>query len=433
MVNVKNVKNTIVIIGAGASGLMAARELSAAGYPVTILEAADRIGGRIHTITAPGFEHPIELGAEFVHGHLPISFALMKEAGLKQHTITGNMVRVKNGRWQQQEDFTIDWDLLMQKLQALKEDMTMAAFLQTRFPGDEYAALRHSVQRFAEGFDVADINEVSAMALREEWSHEEQEQYRIEGGYGRLVAFLAQQCTDKGVAIHTGCIVKKVGWGKGRVQVSCANGQSYAGNQLIITVPVGVLHAGVTQPAGIEFEPLPEAYLQAADKIGYGPVTKLLLQFSTDFWSSYAQNPGFIISEETIGTWWTQGKPGARMLTGWVGGPRAARLKDLDEAAIVQEGLQSLAAIFNKTMKELQDLLIVSKAVHWQKQPFSLGAYSFDTIHTTAARRLLRQPLENTLFFAGEALYEGPSPGTVEAALTSGRDTARLLIQEKQG
>jgi len=426
-------QDPIIIIGAGAAGLMAARELSAAGYPVILLEGAERTGGRIHTITAPGFEQPIELGAEFVHGRLPISLALLREAGLETEPVTGNMVRVNYGKWQQQEDFTIDWDLLMQKLHALKTDMTMAAFLQAHFPGDEYAALRNSVQRFTEGFDVADVNDVSALALREEWSHEEHGQYRVSGGYGPLVQFLAGQCRSRGVLIHTGCVVKKIDWQKGRVQVSCANGQHFTGHQLIITVPAAVLQAGADQTAGMEWAPVPEAYRLAAQKTGYGSVTKLLLQFNTAFWNSYAKNPGFIISEAPIGTWWTQSTPGAGLLTGWAGGPRAARLAALDEPALVQEGLRSLAAVFNKTVEELQALLVTARAVDWLKNPFSLGAYSYDTIHTAGARRLLHTPIENTVFFAGEALYDGPSPGTVEAALTSGRDTARMLMKEKEG
>jgi monoamine oxidase len=394
---------------------------------VTVLEGNDRTGGRIHTVSAPGFVHPIELGAEFIHGRMPISFSLLEEAKLMYNKITGSMVRVKNGRWQQQNDFTIDWDLLMKKLHELTEDMTMARFLQTRFAGDEYAVLRDAVQRFAEGFDVADVDKVSALALRKEWSHEEQEQYRVAGGYGLLIQFLENQCIAGGVAIHTGCVVKKISWEPGRVQVASAHRQSFTAHKLVITVPIGVLCADAGQLAAIEFTPVPEAYLQAAANIGYGSVTKLLLQFGTAFWNSYTPNPGFIISEETIGTWWTQGKPGASLLTGWAGGPRAARLEELDEAAIIQAGLQSLAGIFNKTVGELGAELVAARAVSWLREPFSLGAYSYDTIHTAAARQLLRQPLDKTLFFAGEALYEGPSPGTVEAALTSGRDAAARI------
>ncbi|HSC37763.1 MAG TPA: FAD-dependent oxidoreductase, partial [Chitinophagaceae bacterium] len=146
--------------------------------------------------------------------------------------------------------------------------------------------------------------------------------------------------------------------------------------------------------------------------------------------NSYAKNTGFIISEEPVGTWWTQSERSG-LLTGWLGGPRAAHLEGMKDAGIVQLALRSLAGIFNKTVEELHTLLVDAKVANWQKDPFSIGAYSYDTIHTAAARQLLRTPLENTLFFAGEALYEGVSPGTVEAALNSGAAVAQLLLHEK--
>ena len=425
-------QETIIIVGAGAAGLMAARKLSRAGYAVTMLEGAGRSGRRIHTFEAPGSEQPIELGAEFVHGQLPLTFSLLKEAGLTSIPVTGRMRRVKNGQWQEQEDFTIDWDLLMRRLHELENDMTMADFLRTRFAGDEYAALRFSVQRFAEGFDVADINKVSALALREEWGHEEHEQYRIPGGYRLLVDYLVRQCTTAGVVIYHSCIVKTIHWTKDDVQVSCANGRQFRSNKLVVTVSAGVLQAGAHQTAGIAFTPAPGAYVQAMHHIGYGTVTKLLLQFKTAFWNNYAKNTGFIISEEPVGTWWTQSERSG-LLTGWLGGPRAAGLDGMKDADIVQLGLRSLAGIFSKTVEELQALLVEANVANWQKDPFSMGAYSYDTIHTAAARQLLRTPLENTLFFAGEALYEGVSPGTVEAALDSGAAVAQLLLHQKDG
>jgi monoamine oxidase len=70
-------QSSILIIGAGAAGLIAARRLSAAGHAVTVLEASDRIGGRIHTIQPPGFVRPIEAGAEFMHGKLPVTMQLL--------------------------------------------------------------------------------------------------------------------------------------------------------------------------------------------------------------------------------------------------------------------------------------------------------------------------------------------------------------------
>jgi len=337
------------------------------------------------------------------------------------------MVRMSNGQWQQQEDFTIDWGLLMQKMHALKEDTTLADFLDRYFAGEAYAGLRSSVQRFAEGFDVADINDVSAFALRDEWGQEEHGQYRVAGGYGQLIRFLERQCISKGVVIHTACIVKNIAWKEGAVRVLCADGQVFEGTRVIITVPAGVLKAGPDQPAGIGFSPAVEAHSLAAQKMGYGAVTKLLLEFKTPFWNSYANNIGFILGEAAVPTWWTQG-PESCLLTGWLGGPKAAALKDTREVALEELGIGSLARIFNKTVAELRQQLVAARVTDWANDPFSLGAYSYDTIHTAAARRLLRQPVANTLFWAGEALYEGPSPGTVEAALASGKSVAGQLV-----
>src|ERR1700754_59825 len=98
-------QGSILIIGAGAAGLMAARTLSKAGYQVTMLEANDRIGGRVHTLQPPSFLKPIDTGAEFIHGKLEHTMQLCKEAGIAYQPIEGAMMRVKNGQWSQQEEF----------------------------------------------------------------------------------------------------------------------------------------------------------------------------------------------------------------------------------------------------------------------------------------------------------------------------------------
>src|ERR1700754_1607011 len=110
----------ILIVGAGAAGLMAARELSAAGHAVTILEADNRIGGRMQTLTGTGFSKPIEAGAEFIHGKLPLTLQLLDEAGIKYAPIEGKMLRIQNGKWIAQEEFTVGWDELMEHLQQLQ-------------------------------------------------------------------------------------------------------------------------------------------------------------------------------------------------------------------------------------------------------------------------------------------------------------------------
>jgi monoamine oxidase len=168
--------------------------------------------------------------------------------------------------------------------------------------------------------------------------------------------------------------------------------------------------------------------LYAAKKIGFGSVVKVLLQFKENFWEKKRSHFGFVFSHEKIPAWWTQPPEDYCLLTGWAGGPQASELENLDDETILQLSLQSLSNIFEKPLTELKQLLTVSYVANWRKDPFSKGAYSFDTLETKKAREVLNTPIGKILFFAGEALYEGASPGTVEAALVNGKQVAEKII-----
>ena len=155
-----------IIIGAGAAGLMAAKELGADGQNVCIVEAADKAGGRINTIKS-GFSAITESGAEFIHSPATLTLALLKEAGIEYKEVKGKMINVKNGKWEEEEDGDDDqWKEFMQQMEQLQTDMTVAHFLQEFFPGEKYESLRISVKKFSEGFDLADINNASVLALK---------------------------------------------------------------------------------------------------------------------------------------------------------------------------------------------------------------------------------------------------------------------------
>ncbi|WP_205513759.1 flavin monoamine oxidase family protein [Longitalea arenae] len=420
-------RESILIIGAGVAGLMAARKLSAAQHPVTVLEASDRLGGRIHSIQPPGFLKPIEAGAEFIHGRLSLTLQLLKEAGGSYQPVTGKMIRVKDGKWQVQEEFIEGWDELIHRMAALQSDMTLADFLQQYFHEEKYGLLRQSAQRFAEGFDVADMHQVSVLGLRDEWKHEDEEQFRIPGGYLQVVDYLQHGSTANGCVIHTACTVKTIRWQAGQVEAITADGKIFSAQKAIITVPLGVLLADVSHATAIAFEPEIDAYKQALQQIGFGTVVKVMLQFAHPFWLEYDKEIGFLFSEELIPTWWTQLPDAEPVLTGWVGGPPATGFKDLDNATIIEQALQSLARIFSISFDQLKSLLTASHVARWQTNEYSLGAYSYNKLFTTEARKLLNEPIQNTLFFAGEAIYDGINGGTVEAALRSADEVGKLI------
>src|SRR5688572_23779186 len=114
----------IIVVGSGAAGLSAARGLARSGKSVCILEASDRIGGRIHTIIGEGFSVPVEAGAEFIHGELPITKSLMAEAKVSYRAGEGRTWTVEKGQLSEGDLFHDDWHKLIDCLQKLDQDLT---------------------------------------------------------------------------------------------------------------------------------------------------------------------------------------------------------------------------------------------------------------------------------------------------------------------
>ena len=215
---INNMENNfeIIIIGAGASGLMAAKTLSAEGKKVLILEARNRIGGRIHTIKKDKLF--LESGAEFVHGDLPVTLGLLKEANIKYIKTAGKMYRSRKGKWIDEEPVD-NWDDLLSQMKKLKTDLPFADFLQKYFGDDMHKEMRYSATRYAEGFDLADINKASTKELFKEWNNEDHHQYRIKNGYHLLMEYLLKKCMDAGCIISTDNQVKKIEWKKNEVKI----------------------------------------------------------------------------------------------------------------------------------------------------------------------------------------------------------------------
>ena len=420
---------SIIVVGAGAAGLMAAYELSKRGKNVLVLEAANRLGGRIHTVVDSSFSQPIELGAEFIHGDMDITLGLLKEAGVKYHEAKGKMFHLEKGEFKKENNFSEHWDELMKRMAGLKEDLPLGEFLTRFFNDDKYNDLRESVRHFAEGFDLADLSDASTIALYKEWKDEWGSQYRIDGGYQRLIDYLASACKKNGCVIQQNCTVKKISWAKDQVRVLNMCSQYFAANKLIVAVPLSVLQAPENDIAYIEFTPSVPQYTEAATHIGFGTVIKIILEFDETFRAEMKKNVGFIFTDEEIPTWWTQHPRKISTLTGWFGGPSAAAYKNATDEEIFSLALKSLASAFAKPAEVIKQHLKASKIANWSNAPGIGGGYSYNKVESGAAKKIFERPIEQTIFFAGEHFYNGNSSGTVEAALASGREAALNILQ----
>src|SRR6516165_771052 len=206
-----------VVVGAGAAGLMTARELVRAGKRVTILEARNRCGGRIYPLPAQEFGYPAEGGAEFVHGAAPLTRALMREAQLSLLPRGGTRWSTRTGKLLPGDSAVPHMGLFYHALGEAKADLPIAEFLETHFAGRQYDELRRAITRTVEGYDAADPRRVSTLALRDEWmARDDGEHGRIAQGYGGLIAYLLSECRRHGASLHLDAAVTAIDEARGR-------------------------------------------------------------------------------------------------------------------------------------------------------------------------------------------------------------------------
>jgi monoamine oxidase len=421
----------ILIIGAGASGLMAAKTLATAGKNVRVLEARNRIGGRIHTTRLAGFSFAVETGAEFIHGNLPLTLNLAREAGLTVLEMEGDTYNVLKGKIESAPLSDNQWVEMMAVLSKLETDITLTEFFRTYFNEEKYSTIRESARKFVEGFDAADPDRVSMYALREEWSHfDEDPQFRIKEGYSKVPELIYEECIRRNVDIVLSQVVSKIKWNEEHVEVITNEERKFTAGKIIVTVPLGVLIS-----ERITFEPAIQHHIVSAKKLGYGGVIKFLAEFNHPIWEDdvsshrYMPKAGFLFSDASVPTWWTQLPDNKPVLTGWLAGPTAEKWhSQYDDLKV--NGISSLAYLLGCDEKQLQASLKSMEVVNWLDDPFSLGAYSYTTPETESAKKILNAPISNTVYFAGEALNEGKEMGTVEAALKSGKAVAEKIITE---
>jgi len=423
----------VLVVGAGAAGLQAARILADAGRRVAVLEARDRIGGRILTrrVDGPNGEIvPVELGAEFIHGLPDDTWRLARAAGLETYELHGAMTSFANGRLQGVDEAPAALEVLEDMADWLSAqpsgtDLTFADYL--GLAGIDGRRRRDAI-RYVEGFNAADHRLIGVAALARQQAAEQQIEadrlFHFSAGYDALPVFLANRFAAAGGTLLLDRTVSQIDWSAGKV---VAHGRDSNGSRCewsacsaVITLPLGVLQSG-----SVRFTPSPLHIPAEARRMAMGHVIRVTLLFRARFWQ---EDMSFLFADAGLpSTWWTPHPAAIPMLTGWIGGPSSV---GVERGSLIERCITQLGAIFSRPALEITERLASWHFHDWSADEHACGAYSYAPAGAATASANLAEPLSRTLWFAGEHVCASGHWGTVHGALQSGASAAAGLLRE---
>lgn len=424
----------VIVIGAGIAGLATARQLVDAGKKVVVLEARNRLGGRIHTSTKWA-DVPLDLGATWIHG----DGAANPLTGLAQKAAA----RTTTTSFARDAAYDADGHVLTNAEQAtmnrLRSEMRAAvtAFQESSsdvplrdaiYRGVDYAnkvpfeqrLTDHLINTTYEHEYSGPATELSALNFDSDSRFNGDERLFLDG-YSVLSNYLA-----KGLDVRLQQIVREINYSNETVTVSTSQG-TVQGTAVVVTVPLGVLQSGA-----IQFSPaLPTDKLNAINGLGMGTLNKCYLRFPTAFWDTAADWINYVPAATNRGEWaeWLSltrvtGKP---VLLGFNAADYGRSLEKLSDSEIVARAMQTLRAMYGNAISAPLDWQIT----RWMSDPFARGAYSFNKTGAPAgARTTLAAPLSRRLYFAGEAT-DARYFQSVHGAYLSGLRAANEVLNQK--
>ncbi|HEY7097737.1 MAG TPA: NAD(P)/FAD-dependent oxidoreductase [Terriglobales bacterium] len=435
-------RTDVIIVGAGIAGLSAALDLVRGGKTVVLLEARDRIGGRIETREDMATGAAIELGAEFIHGLAPEIWEPLQAKKILVSEVQGESWCVSRENNLGPCDLFGQVDDILGKLTDEGPDESFLQFLDRQTVSPQ---AKQWARSYVTGFHAADPGRISvhslAFGLRAEHQIEGDRAFRMQGGYRTLVEIFRAALAEAGVSVHLNAPVESIQWEPGHAKVStrAENGtHSFESACVLVTLPLGVLQAEASDVGAVHFEPaLPEIKKRALAQLAMGKAVRVTLRFDERFWekirpqskSKTLANMSFLFSsEDWFPTWWTTMPLKLPILTAWAPASCAERLTAQTESFVINKALGALSNNLQVDQHELERRVQAAYWHDWESDPLSRGAYSYVTLGGDTAQRDLGLPVADTLFFAGEATDVTGHNGTVHGAIAGGRRAAREIL-----
>jgi monoamine oxidase len=436
----------VVVIGAGIAGLSAALALVRTGLNIVILEARDRVGGRIFTRWDATLNTPIELGAEFIHGCPPEIWNLLRELNIKPKEVSGENWCFLDGKLRPCEFFE-EIDKLFEKMDEHAPDESFLSFVQRCCPEPELELTKRWATGYITGFHAADPAQISVHSVikgsRADEENQAERTFRVPKGYRSLIEYFETELRARNVPVHLWTIVREVHWKKGSATVKAESAEQpiqFQASRVLVTVPLPILQGAQGEYGVICFTPeLPDQKQQALDRLAMGKVVRVVLRFHERFWDRLRPRQPekslsdlrFLFSQEPwFPTWWTTMPDKLPIITAWAPFYDAEKLCEQEESFVIDKALQTIARLFGISSPRVSSLFETAYWHNWGKDPFSRGAYSYVKVGGDSAQRDLGTPVENTLFFAGEATDVSGHNGTVHGALASAQRAVQEILRK---
>ena len=401
---------------------------------------------------APGLPFPVELGAELVHGGSDAFRRMVTAAGAVELDVASSMYVAERGGIRPGEGAL--WGAVERFIDALRAedghaDRSVAKALEEIAERDPAVREgREMVLSYVRGFHAADPGRMSARGLvvsEGDQGTAGGENRRVLGGFGRVLDWLASALDPARDRLLLRTVAKRVRWSAGRVTIDTeVDGEArerIEGAAAIVTVPLGVLQAPEDAPGAIRFEPGIDDVREALDRLAFGHAVKVALRFDASFWERQRSAAGetlgdlafLSVPDTPLAVWWTQLPVRAPLLIGWAGGEEAHGLAGRSRGAMQDLALEVLARAFDRSPSSLRRALVSFHHHDWSRDPFARGAYSWVPLGGVEAARVLERPVEDTLFFAGEATHAHGDFGTVPGAIETGVRAARDVLAALEG